>query len=320
MKILISGGNGYVGRELSRLAVNEHELCILDSLHYGYNRFDEAERDRFRLEQVNLTDNAAVARVINDFQPQVIINLAAIHYIPECEETPSIAVATNVSGTVNLLANAPRGCRFVFASSGAVYAPAEGPHGEETSEIAPQDIYGWTKLQGEQYLRYLVARRGLSGVIIRLFNVIGPGETNPHILPEIIAQLKSGRRTLQLGNIEPRRDYIDVSDAARGFLRAATIGEMDEGEVRVANLGTQRQYSVRELLDRLRAVTGAEFDIELDRARLRASDRPSLLADRTRMAEWFDWTPGYEIDQTLERTWAQPDLPRSLIQKYPPAE
>ncbi len=113
-------------------------------------------------------------------------------------------------------------------------------------------------------------------VVTRLFNVIGPGETNPHILPEIIAQLKTGHSTLQLGNLTPKRDYIDVNDAADGFATVALCSHIHPGEVVTVNLGTQNAYSVTELLVALRQITAIDFQVQTDNARLRKSDRPDL--------------------------------------------
>jgi UDP-glucose 4-epimerase len=316
MRILISGGNGYVGRELCRAAMGEHELCVVDTLVCGYNRFSEQERSGLRLERVDITDAGAVAGVVADFQPQAMVHLAATHFIPLCEREPSKAVATNVLGTVSLLDACPAGCRFVFASSGAVYAPSDEALHEERSALAPQDVYGLTKLHGERYVRHFAARGDFPAAVVRLFNVIGPGETNPHVLPEILAQLKGGRRTLHMGNIHPERDYIDVRDAAGGFLAAATTGAIAGGACSTVNLGTGREYSVGALLDRLRDISGVPFEIKTDPARVRAVDRPHLRADRGRVAELFGWTPRHDIDETLRLTWEDPDLPPDLVKRY----
>ena len=108
-----------------------------------------------KLHDTDITHASAVAETVDRIQPDAIVHLAAIHYIPECEENPDLAVSTNVAGTVNLLNACHPGMRFVYASSAAVYAPAPGPHREDGS-IAPADIYGWSKLHGEQYVKYFV--------------------------------------------------------------------------------------------------------------------------------------------------------------------
>lgn len=315
-KILVTGGAGYVGRTLIRQLYNDHDVCVVDMLRFGLDRFNSNDINAIRLEALDLRDGAAVDALMADFAPDVIVHLAAIHYIPECENDPQKAVSTNVTGTVNLLHAAPEGSRFVFASSGAVYAPDEALHKEDTSAIAPSDVYGWTKLQGEQYLRYFARQRGLEAVATRLFNVVGPGETNPHLMPEIVAQLKSGIKSVKLGNIWPKRDYIDVEDAAAGFRAAALDGLVARGEVVTANLGTSRQYSVAEMLDHLRNVAGIEFTVEQDPARMRPVDRAFLGADNTRMREQFGWTPAHSIESSLQRLWREPNLTPQLMAKY----
>lgn len=315
-RILITGGNGYVGREATRLLYTEHDVCVLDNLRTGQHRFARDERDRFRFDHVDIRNADAVTRVMREFAPDAIIHLAAIHYIPECEEQPELALSTNVNGTLNLLRAAPDGARFVFASSGAVYAPDDAPHNELTARVGPSDVYGFTKLHGEHYAGHYVRQRKLSGVIVRLFNVIGPGETNPHLLPEIIAQLRVGRRTIRLGNMWPKRDYIHVIDAARGFAAAALDDHIAAGEPVTVNLGTSQSYSVEEIVTKLQGVVPFGFDVEEDVSRLRKVDRPYLAADIGKIAALFGWRPHHSIDTALADLWREPDLTPELIAKY----
>jgi UDP-glucose 4-epimerase len=313
-RILVTGGNGYVGRYLAGMLCKESELCIMDVLRHGPWRVDT--HGQARLVQADIRDHAAVAEVMAEFRPEVTVHLAAIHYIPECEAEPALAVSTNVTGTMNLLDTAPRGSRFVFASSGAVYRPASQPHCEASSAVEPTDIYGLTKLHGEQYVAAAAARRGLEGVILRLFNVAGPGETNPHLLPELVAQLRAGRRAIELGNLSPRRDYIDVRDAAAGFAAAALGGAVGRGETCIANLGTSRTHSVEEVVAKLRRISGVPFDVVQTSERMRLVDRPSLAADISRMRTMFGWQPRFNLDESLAALWSDPDLPARLVERY----
>lgn len=315
-RIMITGGNGYVGRQVTRRLYDRHTVCVVDNIRYGQVRFSQEELAKIRLERTDITDQAAITEVVADFRPEIIIHLAAIHYIPECEQQPALALQTNVLGVMNLLLAAPAGARFVYASSGAVYKPDTQPHCEGSALLEPSDIYGMNKLHGEHYVRYLAEQRSLAAVAVRLFNVVGPGETNPHLLPEIVAQLKAGRTTIRLGNRWPKRDYIHVEDAARGFVTIALDETLAEGATVTVNLGTSHPYSVDEILLKLRDIAQIGFTLEQDSARVRAVDRPFLAADTTQIRRRFGWEPAFTIDDALQDLWREPDLSASLTAKY----
>ncbi|WP_226863720.1 NAD-dependent epimerase/dehydratase family protein [Mycolicibacterium baixiangningiae] len=305
---MVTGGAGFVGKELVRALRDRSDLLVADLLRYGTPDWLAGEPEGFAFRRIDIRDAAATRELIEEFAPDVIVHLAAIHYIPECDKDPANAVATNVAGTVNLLAPCPEGTRFVFASSGAVYQPDEAAHREHESVVAPVDIYGFTKQHGEDYLRTLAANRGLAGVIVRLFNVIGPGETNPHLLPAIVAQLRNNPEAISLGNTWPKRDYIDVLDAAGGFAAAALGAAPEPGSCEVVNLGSGQQYSVNDIVERMKSVLGLQFEVSQDERRMRAVDRPFLGADITRIREVFDWSPVHGLDETLKRMWDNPEF------------
>ncbi len=117
----------------------------------------------------------------------------------------------------------------MLASTGAVYEPSTAAH-HETSPLAPDDVYGHSKLWSEQAVRLWERRTGVACGVARLFNVVGPGETNPHLVPEIVAQAASGDE-LRLGNLDSRRDYVYVDDVASGLHALA-------GHAATVNLGS----------------------------------------------------------------------------------
>lgn len=314
MRMLITGGNGYVGRALTRKLYRQHRVAVLDNLRHGPLRFEQDERDSFVLHTCDIRDYAAVEAVVREVEPDVVVHLAAIHFIPECDAKPDEAIAINTLGTVNLLRACSPGTRFVFASTAAVYAPEQAPHQEDSSVLRPTDIYGLTKLHAEQYIRLYAESKSLDARIVRLFNVIGPGETNPHILPAILAQTLRGDRTLRLGNCHPKRDYIHVQDVASGFAVLAEDARERRG-VDVVNLGTGHSYSVYELVQQLGLVIGEPLHIETDPARVRATDRPMVTAAIGKARAEHNWQPAYTLAQSLDDLWRNPDIPRELLEK-----
>ena len=314
-RIVVTGGNGYVGRELVRLLYKDNQVCVVDSLKRCEQRFRVDELDKFTFERIDIRDHEAIAHLFREWRPDIIIHLAAIHFIPECEADPLAAVETNVAGTVSLLACAPKRCRFVLASSGAVYKPDSVPH-KEASVPEPLDIYGLTKFQAERYVEHYAKKEDLAAVVVRLFNVVGPGETNPHLFPELVAQLKAGHEKIRVGNLWPKRDYIHVKDAASGFAAAALSATPTTGECVTVNLGTSAAFSVSEVVEKLRAVAPIPFELVEDAQRLRPVDRPFLAADTSRMRQLFGWHPHLTIDDAMADLWRDPELSPSLTERY----
>src|SRR5215469_222671 len=308
MRILVTGGAGYVGRALTARLLRELgvELHVLDNLASGEQRLRALDLTRLTVHRVDLRDAGAVGALMRALAPSVVFHLAAVHYIPACEAAPGDAVSINVSGTVNLLHSAIERPKFVFASTAAVYGPSERPHVENSDGIGPVDVYGLTKLQAERYLEYFHALGKIDAVIVRLFNVIGPGETNPHLVPAIIRQISRGERKVRLGNLFPKRDYIHVEDAAEGFVRLARVADKPAAPL-VSNLGTGQMFSVREIVDRIAAAAGVQLEIEPDPARMRTNDRPLLCASTQRLQALTGWLPGTSVSDSLRATWNSRD-------------
>ena len=235
--------------------------------------------------------------------PEVIFHLAAIHFIPKCEAEPGDLNSINVSGTINLLNAAPTGAKFVFASTAAVYRPHNGEQVEHDDMLGPVDIYGYTKLHGRTFCSPLSRSDRIRGIIVRLFNVVGPGETNPHLVPAIIGQLASGKTQLALGNLFPHRDYIDVSDVASGF-RALGNNDVFEGGPLISNLGTGTTHAVSDVVETIAAAAGVTIDIQQDPSRMRAVDRPMLKASTKKLKQITNWVPSISLTQSMQRAWA----------------
>ncbi len=302
--VLVTGGLGYVGRELVRQLCEQDniELHVIDNLDCGKHRLETMDQKKFTLHITDIRDRQATTDTVQKIKPDLVYHLAAIHYIPLCESDPGNAVSVNVMGTVNLLDCLPPKTRFVFASTAAVYAPEDGAHTEGRSAEKPMDVYGWTKYHGEQYVRYYSDIGKVRGTIVRLFNVVGSGETNPHLAPAIIEQLSDGVTQVKLGNLFPHRDYIDVTDVALGFQKIAQAGSTQE-ELLCCNLGTGRSHAVSEMVEQIAAAAGIALEIEQDSDRIRAVDRPMLKASTERLKEKTGWTPSVPLSESMQRAW-----------------
>lgn len=311
-KLLITGGCGFVGRELVHIAQDQYEIHVVDNLLSGEHRLHKMNAKKFKLHNIDLRDKDKTESLIVTVCPDIIIHLAAIHFIPKCENEPDLACTTNILATINILRCLRKETKFIFTSSAAVYSPSDKELVEDSGLIFPLDVYGYTKLHGEHYVSLYSNQYQLDTCIVRLFNVIGPGETNPHILPEIFSQLKKGGKELSLGNIESKRDFIDVRDVATGFLKLCAKNFDELPESKIINLGSGKTYSMRELLDFVREISGIEFEIKKDLSKFRKVDNPVILASISKLEEFLRWKPSFHIKDTLKITWDDDEILSSL--------
>lgn len=269
MRVLVTGHRGFIGSRLWE-RIDADEVMGVD-----------------RLESADLLDLDVLA-AIEEFAPQVVYHLAAEHVVPWCRAHPTETLATNVVGTIRLLSAVRRSCsRFVLASSAAVYGFGPEPF-SESAPRQPADVYGESKLLAEEALRTWVAERrltGVSGVALRLFNVVGPGDRNQHVLPALIARYLTGER-IRHGNLAPRRDYVHVDDV----VRALTMPELHAlAGFNTANVGTGIGTSVGDLLLAIQEAGGHPLEPEPDPELMRLEDG-DLVADTSKL-RGLGWAP-----------------------------
>jgi UDP-glucose 4-epimerase len=192
---LVTGAAGFLGSHvIEELLSRGARVVGVDNLGWGNPSHLSAfaGNRRFTSAKVDIREAAAVALVVKEFSPAYMIHLAALHYIPAATADPATTVSINVHGTQVMLSAAQTAGveRFFFASTGDVYRPAEQPHREDDA-IEPFNIYGLSKLLGEKLVALASRERPQAHFVIgRLFNLYGPRETNAHILPEIIKQIR----------------------------------------------------------------------------------------------------------------------------------
>ena len=306
MKVLVTGGAGYIGSHVVRhLVAADHEVTVYDNLSTGH-RWAVSD---VPLVEGDLAEREKLSELMEQGRFEAVMHFAASTVVPESLAVPLKYYANNTGNTLALLEliDRYRIPWYVFSSTAAVYGmPATAAVTEETP-LAPINPYGASKMMSERICMDLAAASDLRYVILRYFNVAGAeplariGQATPratHLVKVACEAALGVRWGLKLyGSDYPTsdgtciRDYIHVEDLAHAHLMALehlAAGGANE----VLNCGYGHGYSVREVLDRVRAVAGVGFPVEeVDR---RPGDPPALVADNTRIQRVLGWEPAYD--------------------------
>ena len=310
-RILVSGGAGFIGSHLvERLVAAGDQVSVVDDLSRGSRSWLHPDAE---LHKLDVRDADALGRAIAQAAPEIVVHLAALHFIPAVDGAPELAWDVNVNATgalLDVLARRPPQL-LLFASTAAVYPDRRGPIAE-SCRPQPLDLYGRTKLEGERVVGAFASKTGARSVVARIFNVIGKRETNPHVVPELVGQLREGNAPVRLGNLEPRRDYTDVVDVAVALERLLAL---PDDSASTFNLGSGRPISVADLVQVCEQVLGRPIEVEVEPRRLRTQDRAELVADSRLLRETTGWEPSRSLNETLAELLAEPEIsePRSAM-------
>lgn len=295
MRTLVTGGAGFIGcAVIDKLQREGHEVFVIDNLSFGKREFISIPDSNFFL--ADILDARKMDEIFKQVKPEQVIHLAAVHFIPYCNQHPYESSNININGTINILncAGKYNAKKVFFASTAAVY-PIYDEAVNETHGVGPMDIYGLSKLTGEHLCNEFHLMTGIPTIICRFFNAFGPNETNPHLIPEIQQQVNNGLRKIQLGNLTPKRDFIHTSDMANAVHTLLT--KVNAG-IDTYNLGRGIEYSVTEIVDAFSRQLGEKIEIEVDPARVRKVERMHLLADVSKLKS-IGWEPLIGIDEGI---------------------
>jgi UDP-glucose-4-epimerase GalE len=315
MRILVTGGAGYIGSHAVRLFLARgHDVWVYDNLVFGHRAAVPAER----LTVADLAEPQRLDHVLVERRIEAVVHFAAFAFVGESVQQPAKYYQNNLVNALNLLEAVRRHKvgRFVFSSTCATYGlPEKVPITEDTPQ-RPINPYGQTKLAFERALADYAAAYGLGYAALRYFNAAGASpagdigedhEPETHLIPLALQAIQGVRPPLTVfGTDYPTpdgtcvRDYVHVDDLAEAHLLA--LEKIEAGQGLCLNLGTGRGHSVREVVRACEEVTGKA--VPLREGPRRAGDPPALVAAAGRANEVLGWRPRYtDLRQTVETAW-----------------
>ncbi len=315
MAILVTGGAGYIGSVVvDDLVDNGRDVLVLDNLSRGYR---PAVNERAKFYEGDIGDRELVGRICRENEIEAAMHFSAYAYVGESVENPSRYYHNNTVATLNLLdeliANDVK--KFVFSSTCATYGEPQQIPIPETHPQHPENPYGWTKLFVERIMKDFDRAHGLKFVALRYFNACGATDRRTehhdpetHLIPLILDAAAGKRPHISVfGSDYPTpdgtaiRDYIHVSDLSQAHLLAVDHLQRG-GDSECINLGNGQGFSVLEVIEAARNVTGKEIPVVMEGRR--AGDPSRLVGDSTKARELLGWNPQLaSIEAIISSAW-----------------
>ena len=312
MKVFVAGGAGYIGSVTTEMLCNEgHEVVVFDNLERGYQL---AVDSRAKFIQGDLRYKEDIKSALLAERPDAVIHFAAYIEVGESMTDPLPFFENNVSGSLNLISGmvAAECKKLIFSSTCATYGTPEKMPMDENLPQKPESVYGESKLLCEKIFQWAQEIHGVECVFLRYFNASGATEKygeahqpESHLIP-LILQVPMGKREKIFifgEDYETRdgtcvRDYIHIKDLAQAHILALSPG-VSGG----FNLGNGDGYTVREVIDVCREVTGHPIPAEVQPRR--AGDCTALVADATKAKTVLGWNPQHaDLKGIVESAWS----------------
>jgi nucleoside-diphosphate-sugar epimerase len=279
MRVLVTGAGGFLGRPLvAALRAAGHDAAPLEGDVADARTFAKAGK------------------------ADAVYHLAAQSNVPASVKDPAATWRANVDGTLQVLEWARRDGvgRVVAVSSSHVYGHPQRSPIDEGHPLAPRSPYGASKMAAEALAAAYHASYGVATVVVRPFNIYGPGQGPGFLVPDILGQLRAGKG-LVLGDPKPVRDYTFLDDAVRFFVAAGTA---PEAVGQALNLGSGKGRSVEQVVQAALKASGSPLRPTFDPGRFRANESGAVVADVSKARRLLGWAPEVDLEEGLRRTWA----------------
>lgn len=309
MRVLVTGATGFVGRYLVTHLLHAGHEVVASSLMLP----EEPDERPLRWEAVDLTDAGAVRRSVAGTEPEGIIHCAAQASVGGSWDDPITTYRSNIEGTGNLLEAARElQPRVVLVGSAQQYArPAEGEVLTESSPQRAGSPYALTKIAQEQMGLMYLDHHDVPSIMTRSFNHTGPGQSPHYAVGSFCSQIarleRAGGGEMRVGNLESRRDFLDVRDVVDAYCKLLEGGEPGQAY----NVCSGRAVRMGDVLDKLLEVAGLRGEVQVFPQKPDASARTDLLVgDPTKVQTAVGWAPQIPLDRSLIETldWYRSNL------------
>ena len=314
MNLLVTGGAGYIGGSVATMLLEAgHKVTVLDNLCHSKRHEIPAGVD---FVEQDIAERSRLETVLLDLQPDAVLHFAALIEAGESMQKPEIYFRNNTASSLSLLEamHATGIKKLVFSSTAAVYGEPKSTPIPETADLAPTNPYGESKLLVEQMLAWFNRIHGLRYASLRYFNVAGslPGrgeahEPETHIIPLVLDVALGRRDSISIFGDDYDtpdgtciRDYIHVADLANAHILALTA--LAERDQMIMNLGNGSGFSVKQVIEAARRITGHPIPVEIKPRR--PGDPARLVASSERAIADLGWCPQHpDIDDILSSAW-----------------